>query len=86
MSYNPPVWLPPEELAAMTPAERQAQARFVQNHVFGFDHRTDRSGRPIEQGLGSPSNPGEQHFAALERAEGAAAANLARQRAAKAGR
>lgn len=28
----------------------------VENNVFGFDHKKDKHGEPIEQGIGSPSN------------------------------
>lgn len=30
--------------------------RAVQANVFGHDHKTDRHGNPIEQGIGSPGN------------------------------
>jgi hypothetical protein len=28
----------------------------VRRNVFGFDHKTDKQGVPIEQGIGSPGN------------------------------
>jgi hypothetical protein len=28
----------------------------VRRNVFGHDHRVDKNGRPIEQGIGSPGN------------------------------
>jgi hypothetical protein len=34
--------------------ERHFEA--VENNVFGFDHKKDRKGNPIEQGIGSPGN------------------------------
>jgi hypothetical protein len=40
--------LPPDFL------ERHLEA--VRRNIFGFDHKTDKNGRPIEQGLGSPQN------------------------------
>jgi hypothetical protein len=35
--------------------------------VFGVGFKRDENGRPIEQGIGSASNPSPQHFAALAR-------------------
>jgi hypothetical protein len=40
--------LPPDYL------ERHYQA--VANNVFGVDHKRDRKGSPIEQGIGAPGN------------------------------
>lgn len=39
----------------------EAEAR----NVFGFDAKKDRHGNYIEQGIGSPNNLTENHFAAL---------------------
>jgi hypothetical protein len=36
-------------------------------NVFGFDHKTDRSGKPIEQGIGSPGNQSANSVAAFEK-------------------
>jgi len=38
--------------------------------VFGFDYRRDSRGNPIQQGIGSESNPTGNHFAAIRRWEG----------------
>jgi hypothetical protein len=43
-------------------AERQAL-----KDVFGVDHKTDRHGRPIEQGLGSIGNQTRQSVEAYEK-------------------
>jgi hypothetical protein len=40
--------LPPDFL------DRHKEA--VRRNVFGHDHRVDKNGRPIEQGIGSPGN------------------------------
>ena len=48
---------------------------------FRLGYQTDKNGKPIERGIGSESNPSEQHFAALEKYEGKAAADRARARA-----
>lgn len=49
--------LPPDTLKAHFAAEEKA--------VFGHDVRHDRKKRPIEQGIGSPGNESENHFAAM---------------------
>jgi hypothetical protein len=41
--------------------------------VWGFDYKTDRQGRPIQQGVGSPGHETGNHFAAIRRWEGQAA-------------
>jgi hypothetical protein len=74
----------PDELSIMSPEAIAAWRREEEVNVFGVGFRRDRNGRPIEQGLGSPANPTEQSFRALERSEGAAAAASARQKANKA--
>ena len=40
--------LPPDAIKQHYADERR--------NVFGFDHKTDRNGRPVEQGIGSPGN------------------------------
>jgi hypothetical protein len=40
--------LPPDAIKQYYADERR--------NVFGFDHKVDRSGKPIEQGIGSPGN------------------------------
>jgi hypothetical protein len=44
-------------------------AELERKNVYGHDYRTDRQGRPIQQGIGSESNPSGNHFAALRKAE-----------------
>jgi hypothetical protein len=73
----------PDELSIMSPEQIAAWKEEERRHVFGDNYKTDRQGRPIESGLGSPGNETFQHFQALERAEGKAAADSARQRANK---
>jgi hypothetical protein len=68
----------PQPMKDAIVAEAKAQAL---NDVFGVGHKTDARGNPIEQGRGSLSNPTEHHFAALERAEGKASADRAREQA-----
>lgn len=80
------VWKSPDELAAMSREQRELYAEQQRQAVFGVGYRVGRDGRPQEQGIGSPGNLTEQHFAALERAEGAAVAAAARAKAAKAAR
>ena len=41
----------------------------VVDNVFGFDHKKDRQGNPIEQGIGSKGHETKNHFAALKKAE-----------------
>jgi hypothetical protein len=44
-------------------------AKAVRDNVFGADHKTDKNGRPIEQGIGAKSRETLNHFAALKKAE-----------------
>jgi hypothetical protein len=67
-------------LAAQLRTEAETQAL---NDVFGLGFRRDAHGNPIEQGVGSDSNPSERSFAAIEKYEGKAAADAARARAAR---
>lgn len=43
----------------------------VEKNVFGFDHRKDRHGRPIEQGIGAPGRETANYYASLKKAESA---------------
>jgi hypothetical protein len=74
------------ENAPMALREKAAEeaARRVEVDVFGEGFRRDRFGKPIEQGIGAPGKENEQHFAALEKYEGKAAADAARAKAKKA--
>jgi hypothetical protein len=72
--------LTPEEWAILSPEQRAEHRRAEEINVFGVGFKRDRNGRPIEQGLGSESNPTVQSIAALERAEGKAAADAMRAR------
>src|SRR6266481_1229595 len=59
----------------MSPKEARERVR---QDVFGVGYKTDRHGNPIEQGFGSAARPTDQHFRALEKAEGKEAADKAR--------
>ena len=73
----------PDELSIMTPEQIAEYKRAELLNVFGHDVKFDRQGRPIEQGIGSIGNESHNHFLALEKYEGKAAADAARQRANK---
>jgi hypothetical protein len=74
-----------EELEEMTPEERKLHFEAEARNVFGHDYKRDSKGRPIEQGLGSPSQPTRQSMAALRQAEGDDVANAAIETAKKRG-
>jgi hypothetical protein len=74
-----------DEWDELTPAEKKQHLEDEAKNVFGHDHKKDRHGKPIEQGIGSPGNLSEQHFAALARAESQEVADKARAAAIKAG-
>jgi hypothetical protein len=59
----------PAELAMMSPQEIAAYKEAERKNVFGFDHKTDRHGNPIEQGIGSKGNESVNHFASMRKAE-----------------
>jgi hypothetical protein len=67
------VSLTPDELKELTPEECAEHFENERKAVFGHDYKKDKHGNPIPQGLGSPGNFTEQHWAALLRSEGAAA-------------
>jgi hypothetical protein len=46
---------------------RQDAQEQVYRDVFGSDHKKDRHGRPIEQGLGSHVNPSRQSIEAYKK-------------------
>jgi hypothetical protein len=61
-----------------------AAEKIARQDVFGVDYKTDRHGNVLESGIGSVGNPNNAtHFQALEKAEGRAAADAARERDAK---
>jgi hypothetical protein len=72
-----------EEIQAMTPEQRAVYDEEQRKTVFGFDYKKDASGRPLEQGIGSPGHETENHYAALAKAEGQAAVDAARLRSKK---
>ena len=74
-----------DEWAKLNDAEKKAHLENERKNVFGHDYKTDRHGKPIEQGVGSPSNPTIQSMNALRAAEGDQAADAAIERARKAG-
>jgi hypothetical protein len=56
-----------EEYRSPSAVARRAE---VNRHiVYGHDHKLDRNGEPIPQGLGSPGNETPNHWAALLAAE-----------------
>jgi hypothetical protein len=68
--------LPPDALEKYYEEEAKA--------VFGHNYKTDRDGKPIEQGIGSASQPSANSVAAYEaycKHEPDFAANLARMKA-----
>jgi hypothetical protein len=70
-----------EEIQAMTPKEHKAYLLEQQKVVFGDDHKVDKDGNPIEQGIGSLAQPTDNSVAAYRRwgrDEPDYAANLAR--------
>lgn len=71
-----------EEMVANGISEREAKLEMARR-VFGDEVQFDRHGKPIEQGIGSAANPSENHFIALAKNEGQAAADAARAAVAK---
>jgi len=57
----------PLELAELSPEQRRQYVREEEASVFGPNPLRDRDGRPIEQGVGSASQPTHNHVAALKR-------------------
>jgi hypothetical protein len=53
--------LPPDALAKYYEEEKR--------NVFGFDFKTDASGKPIEQGIGSKGHESLNHFNAMLKSE-----------------
>jgi hypothetical protein len=51
--------LPPDAIKQYYADERR--------NVFGFDHKVDRSGKPIEQGIGSPGNQSRNSIEAFKK-------------------
>jgi hypothetical protein len=74
-----------EELSEMTAEERKIHFENERKNVFGHDYKTDKHGRPVEQGFGSPQQVTEQHLQALAKAEGQEVADKARAEAMKRG-
>lgn len=62
---------PPEmaELEAQGAAALKAYYEAEARAVFGHDFKTDRHGRPIEQGHGARGHETANHFAALRKRE-----------------
>jgi hypothetical protein len=76
--------LTPPELAELEaeggPAAVAEHYRQEAEIVFGVNHRKTPEGAPVEQGIGSPGNPGPNHFTVLQMAEGKEVADAARAR------
>lgn len=73
-----PINLTPGELAEMEDDAKRGELppnavaiwhKMVEDNVFGHDHKRDRKGRPIEQGIGSRGRETRNHFDALKRSE-----------------
>jgi hypothetical protein len=80
------VTLRADELAELTPEEKRIHFENETKAVFGDNYRRDpKTGRPIEQGLGSAQQITEQHLQALAKAEGQEVADRARADAIKRG-
>lgn len=76
-----PTYMTVAEMMAAGMSREQAEQEMARR-VFGHDHRIDRHGKPIEQGIGSLGHESEHHFIALERASGKEAADIARAKSA----
>jgi hypothetical protein len=75
-----------EEWDELNDAEKREHMIAEAKNVFGHDAKKDpRTGKYIEQGFGSASQPTEQHFQALAVAEGQEVADKARAEAMKRG-
>ena len=48
---------------------RKEARRIAMEDVFGVGHKTDKSGIPIEQGVGAPGNITQQHIDAYVKAQ-----------------
>lgn len=59
-----------EELANMSPQEREVLPELLHRNTFGEDYQVDANGRPIEQGVGAPGRETLNHFNAMRKYEG----------------
>jgi hypothetical protein len=61
----------PEEMAALKAEGGDAAVRAYYEAeakaVFGFDYKTDKDGKILEQGIGSPANPSINSIRAYEK-------------------
>jgi hypothetical protein len=53
-----------EEWDELSPEEKREHLIAEEKNVFGYDFKRDKHGRPIEQGIGSASQPSMNHFRA----------------------
>jgi hypothetical protein len=74
-----------DEWDELSPEEKRAHREAEFRNVFGADAKRDRSGKPIEMGIGSPSQPTENHFLAVAAALGQDEADRQRADAVKRG-
>jgi hypothetical protein len=74
-----------EEWDELTPEEKRAHLIMEEKNVFGHDVKHDKHGRPIEQGIGSASQPSMNHFRNLAASEGSEIAQKAIEQARKNG-
>jgi hypothetical protein len=70
------VTLTQEERSGMTVEELKVHQADEELTVFGRNKlgepafKRDRDGKPVEQGVGSPGNEGQNHFASIRKYEG----------------
>lgn len=74
-----------EEWDELSPEEKKLHRINEEKNVFGHDVKHDRHGKPVEQGVGSASQPSLNHFQALAAAEGQDVADAEMAKAVKAG-
>jgi hypothetical protein len=59
-----------EELEVMSPEEKRAHFAEEEKIVFGHNFQRDRTGQPIEQGIGSPGHQSLNSLVAIRKYEG----------------
>jgi hypothetical protein len=74
-----------EELAELSPAERQIYDAVQEETVFGLGFKRDAQGRPVEQGIGGPLQQTHNHLAVVAREKSSRDLNEALLAAAKKG-
>ena len=64
------VTLTQEEFQVLGPDERKAHLAEEEKIVFGHNFQRDRTGQPVEQGIGSPGHQSINSLAAIRKWEG----------------